>query len=71
MRLFDFSYDTLSPVKTFEGHTGKIYNAIFSTALQNIVATGSDDRTIRIWRTVGEATPMAVCGGVNVKNSHS
>lgn len=71
LRLFDFQQDTLSPVKTFEGHTAKIYNAIFSTALSNIVATGSDDRTIRIWRTDGETTPMAVCGGTNVKNSHS
>ena len=35
------------------------------------MASGSDDRSIRIWKTDGEATPMAICGGQGVKNSHS
>ena len=51
LRLFDFSIESIMPVKTFEGHSAKIYNVSYSPVLPNIVATGSDDKTIRVWRT--------------------
>ena len=50
LRLFDFSISETNPVKSFEGHTSKIYNIVYSPVLPNIVASGSDDKTIRIWR---------------------
>ena len=43
---------------------------IFSPVLPNICASGSDDRTIRIWRTDQSESPVSVCGGEGVKNSH-
>ena len=69
--LYDKSTPGLNPVKTFEGHTAKIYNVVYSPILQSIVASGSDDNTIRIWRTDGDCTPMSICGGEGVKNSHT
>ena len=51
LRMFDFGADHTNPVKTFEGHTKKIYNVSYSPILPNIAASGSDDRSIRIWRT--------------------
>lgn len=72
LRVFDFSIDSTNPVKTLEGHTRKVYNVVFSPILPNVCASGSDDRTIRIWRTDQSESPMmAVCGGEGVKNSHS
>ena len=49
IRLFDFSNATTQALKTFEGHTAKIYNVIYSLVLRNIFASAGDDRTIRIW----------------------
>jgi len=71
LRVFDFSADSVLAVKTMEGHTQKIYNVVFSPVLPNLVASGSDDRTIRIWRTDEGSTPVAVCGGEGIKNSHT
>lgn len=51
IRVFDFSINSTNPVKTLEGHTRKVYNVVFSPILPNVCASGSDDRTIRIWRT--------------------
>ena len=59
------------PSKTFAGHNSKVYNVIYSPVLPNIVASGSDDRAIMIWRTDGDSSPMARCGGEGVKNSHT
>ena len=69
--LYDMSNQGSNPLKTFEGHTAKIYNVIFSPMLKNVIASGSDDKTIRIWRTDGDCSPMSVCGGDGVKNSHT
>ena len=71
LRVFDFAADTVNPVKTLEGHTRKIYNIVFSPVIPNLCASGSDDRTIRIWRTDEGSSPVAVCGGEGVKNSHT
>lgn len=70
VRLYDIANESPSPIKTFEGHTEKIYNVIFSPVLKNLAASGSDDKTIRVWRTDGDSNPMSVCGGEGVKNSH-
>lgn len=63
VRLFNFGEETTMPKKTFEGHQAKVYNVIYSPVLPNIVASGSDDKSIRIWRLDQDSAPMAVCGG--------
>lgn len=57
VRLYDSSCgdDNGQPQKTFEGHTKKIYNVVYSPSLPGIAASGSDDKTICIWRTDGNA----------------
>ena len=71
LRMFNFAADHTVPIKTFEGHTLKIFNVIHSTILPTIMASASDDKSICIWRTDGDSTPMSICGGANVKNSHT
>lgn len=71
LRVYDTQSGVLHPVKTLEGHTKKIYNVIFSPVLPNVVATGSDDRSIRIWRIDEGSSPVAICGGEGIKNSHT
>lgn len=70
VRLFDNSGDG-KPLKTFEGHVAKIYAIVFSPVLKNIFATAGDDRAIRIWQSDGAPTATAICGGENIKNSHT
>ncbi len=70
LRLFDFSISETVPVKSFEGHTAKIYNIVYSPVLPNIVASGSDDKTIRIWRIDQSSSPISICGGEGVDDSH-
>ncbi len=43
LRMFNIVQDLTQPIKTFEGHTAKIYNVIHSPILPNIMASGSDD----------------------------
>ena len=71
VRLFDFSREENQPVKTFEGHTKKIYSVLYSPNLRNFIASCGDDRTIRIWRTDGDSNPVSICGGEGVSKSHT
>jgi len=71
VRLYDYSNDVTMPLKTFEGHQAKIYNVIFSPVLKGIFASAGDDRAIRIWKADGGPTSTAICGGENIKNSHT
>lgn len=49
VRIYDYSNIADGPIRTFEGHTKRVYNVIFNANLPNLIASGSDDRTIRIW----------------------
>ena len=49
--MFDISNVSNNPIKTLEGHKERVYNVIFNQNLPNIIASGSDDKSIRIWDT--------------------
>ena len=40
-------------------------------SLKNIFASAGDDRAVRVWKSDGPPTPTAICGGENIKNSHT
>jgi WD repeat-containing protein 17 len=47
IRIFDIYHD--KPRVILEGHTDRIYNVVFNPSLPNLLASGSDDKSIRIW----------------------
>lgn len=49
VRMFDIM--SPNPVKVFAGHLDRVYNVIFNPNLPNLIASGSDDLSIRIWDT--------------------
>ena len=49
MRLFDARIPSPNAIRVFSGHTDKVYNVLFNPVLPNIVVSGSDDLTIRVW----------------------
>jgi len=70
VRFFDIS--SPNPIKVFTGHNNRVYNVIFNPNLPNLIASGSDDLSIRIWDTQREIpAAITVCGGSEVKGSHT
>ena len=47
VRLYYMSSD--QPVKVFAGHEKRVFNVIYNLQMPNIIASGSDDLTIRVW----------------------
>lgn len=47
VRLFDLSQS--KPLREFKGHEKRVFNVIFNTQIPNLIASGSDDLTIRLW----------------------
>lgn len=47
VRVYDLTATT--PKKTLEGHSERVYNVAFNPCLPNLLASGSDDRSIKIW----------------------
>jgi WD40 repeat protein len=53
-----------SPIKTLEGHTQRVYNVLFNKRIPNLLASGSDDKSIRIWDiSLLQTTAIMVLGG--------
>ena len=72
MRLFDTRNPSSNPIKTFSGHTDKVYNVLYNPVVASIAVSGSDDLSIRVWKTDEEETQAtAVCGGAGVQNAHT
>lgn len=45
---------------TLEGHTSYIFSVAFSVKLPTILATGSDDTTVKLWNVdTGECTHVS------------
>ena len=51
MRLFDTRNASPNPIKVFSGHTDKIYNVLYNPVVGSIAVSGSDDLSIRVWKT--------------------
>ncbi|GAA5830194.1 hypothetical protein JCM5353_003689 [Sporobolomyces roseus] len=47
----------LGRLRRLSGHRGAIFTAIFSAVNSNLLATGSDDRTLRIWDLSPDLSP--------------
>ncbi|KAK3395210.1 WD40-repeat-containing domain protein [Podospora didyma] len=52
----------LAPVMELSGHTGEIFSAKFDPS-GNLIASGSMDRTIMLWRTYGDCENYGVLSG--------
>lgn len=47
--VYDVSSVSNKPIHEFKGHTSRVFNVVWSPLLTNMIASGSDDRTIRVW----------------------
>ncbi len=52
-----------APSRTFAGHTDEV-NSISWSPSKTMLASGSDDSTVRIWSVGGEGAPPAGAAGV-------
>jgi len=48
VRIFDYNFP--NPLRTFEGHTNKIFNVLWNPTIEGLLASGSDDQTIRLYK---------------------
>lgn len=51
VRIFDVSKDSNKPLLELQGHTARAFGVCWSPLLKDRLASGSDDKTIRIWDT--------------------
>ncbi|XP_064637319.1 WD repeat-containing protein 17-like isoform X2 [Lineus longissimus] len=49
VRIFYLATNSEQPIKTFLGHTAKVFHVRWSPLREGILCSGSDDCTIRIW----------------------
>lgn len=49
MRVFDVTRKSDCLVKQLKGHSLRVFNTAWSPLLPNMVASGSDDRAVRVW----------------------
>ncbi|CUG00695.1 WD40 repeat-containing protein, putative [Bodo saltans] len=72
-RLYHLESDRAIPVATLVGHEGEISQIAFNRQFPNILATTSNDRTVRVWSlpefvtklmAVGQSTPQATTDGL-------
>jgi WD40 repeat protein len=63
VRVFDVSTTDGRPTHTFRGHRERVFNVEWSPLLPGVLASGSDDRTIRIWSTLAPGDPPKVLRG--------
>jgi len=47
VRLFEIG--SSKPIREFIGHDKRVFHVIFNPLLPNIIASGSDDLTVRVW----------------------
>jgi WD40 repeat protein len=70
--MFDIHTVQPNPIKTFEGHTSRVYNVLFNPIINNIIVSGSDDKSIIVWDSNKvTCTPVKVLGAPGDKNAHS
>ena len=54
---------TASPVRTLKGHRKKAFNVVWSPLMANMLASGSDDRTVIVWNiSTGDPTVRSFPG---------
>lgn len=49
------------PIVKLQGHSGRVFHVCWSPLVQGLLATGSDDATVRVWN-IDEALETAVTG---------
>ncbi|SPQ97791.1 unnamed protein product (mitochondrion) [Plasmodiophora brassicae] len=49
VRVFDLTLSTFNALHELRGHRERVFNTVWSPLLKDTVASGSDDKTIRIW----------------------
>ncbi len=57
VRVFDMA-GKATPTKTLKGHTAKVFNVAWHPYFDYILASGSDDSTIRVWDTKTVSPPI-------------
>ena len=62
-----FNKEQSSPIQIFEGHEKRVFNVVFSPIVPNILASGSDDLTIRVWDTNGDSVKVLQGHTANVR----
>ena len=43
------SFDASKPIAVLEGHSARVFNVVWHPVLPGVLASGSDDKTIRVW----------------------
>jgi len=64
VRLFKITSDI--PVAELKGHTGRTFNIRWHPILRDVLASGSDDKTIRVWDVREKHTVRELTGHVNL-----
>eukprot|EP01116_Phalansterium_solitarium_P012909 TRINITY_DN2963_c0_g1_i1.p1 TRINITY_DN2963_c0_g1~~TRINITY_DN2963_c0_g1_i1.p1 ORF type:complete len:1237 (+),score=444.65 TRINITY_DN2963_c0_g1_i1:142-3852(+) len=49
VRVFDVSLPATTAARVLSGHTARVFNTVWSPLLPNVLVSGSDDKTLRVW----------------------
>ena len=52
LRIFDIDVSKDQPIKVLKGHQSKVANVSWSPHFGQLLATSSDDCTVRVWNTL-------------------
>jgi WD40 repeat protein len=56
VRIFDLATSTNAPSHELRGHRQRVFNTVWSPLLPHTLASGSDDKTIRVWDTTTQTS---------------
>lgn len=69
-RLYHLETDRVIPVATLVGHEGELSQICFNRTFPNIIATSSNDRTVRIWALPEFVTSLMSAGQPTPQSSN-
>lgn len=58
VRVFDLRVSSKGPIHHLRGHQQRVFNTIWSPLLPDVLASGSDDKTIRVWNVGSETSSV-------------